>query len=105
MDQSLKEVVRAEVMKYAKLGMNYRGYFTENPEVPVYSVVTITDQIGKFHANAMLIVRIVENLVIIERDQNDKVLVDALVQAGVPRSQIILAYIDEPVPAHAAWNA
>jgi len=46
-----------------------------------------------------LIVRIIRNDVIIERDDNDPPLVDALRQAGVPRSQIILAYAGEPAPA------
>jgi hypothetical protein len=36
--------------------------------------------------------------VVIERDQNDKLVVDALLQAGVPRSQIVLAYAGEHVP-------
>ncbi|MDX2140626.1 MAG: element excision factor XisI family protein [Chloroflexota bacterium] len=36
--------------------------------------------------------------VVIERDMNDKPLVDALVQAGVPREKIILAYAGEAMP-------
>jgi hypothetical protein len=43
-------------------------------------------------------VRIVDDLIIVERDQNDKILKDALIQAGVPREKIILAYSGEPVP-------
>jgi hypothetical protein len=42
-----------------------------------------------------LIVRLEGDHIIIERDINDKVLVDALVQAGIPRQQIILAYAGE----------
>lgn len=44
-----------------------------------------------------LIVRIFEDVVIVERDQNDKLVVDALMQAGIPRTKIILAYAGEPV--------
>jgi hypothetical protein len=48
--------------------------------------------------NTGLIVHCIDNLIIVDRDINNKPLVDALVQAGVPRSQIILAYAGEPVP-------
>lgn len=43
-------------------------------------------------------VRIFEDVVIIERDQNDKLVVDALMQAAISREKIILAYAGEPVP-------
>ena len=49
-----------------------------------------------------LLVRILPGVVVIERDQNDKPLVDALVQAGIPREKIILAYAGEPVPEAAS---
>jgi hypothetical protein len=39
----------------------------------------------------------VNDQIIIERDINNKPLVDALVQNGIPREQIILAYAGEPV--------
>ncbi len=42
--------------------------------------------------------RIVADKVIVERDQNDKVIVDALVQAGIKREDIILAYAGGVVP-------
>ena len=38
-----------------------------------------------------------EGHIVIERDVNDKPLVDALLQAGIPRKQIVLAYAGEPV--------
>ena len=41
--------------------------------------------------------RLLEDHIIIERDVNDKSLVDALLQANIPRSQIVLAYAGEPV--------
>jgi hypothetical protein len=42
-----------------------------------------------------LIVRLEGDTIIIERDINDKALVGALVQAGIPREQIVLAYAGE----------
>ncbi len=53
---------------------------------------------GERIVNTGLIVHCIDNLIIVDRDINNKPLVDALVQAGVPRSQIILAYAGEPVP-------
>jgi hypothetical protein len=44
-----------------------------------------------------LLVRIVNGQVIILRDQNNKPLVEALMQAGVPREQIVLAYAGEKI--------
>jgi hypothetical protein len=41
------------------------------------------------------VARLVGDRIIIERDVNDKPLVDALVEAGVPHGQIVLAYAGE----------
>lgn len=43
-----------------------------------------------------LLVRLVGERIIVERDVNDKPLVDALIQAGVDRSLIVLKYAGEP---------
>ena len=34
----------------------------------------------------------------IEEDTTDKKLIDALLQRGIPRGQIVLAYEGEPIP-------
>jgi hypothetical protein len=47
--------------------------------------------------DAGLIVRMVENRIVIERDVNDKPLVDVLMQANTPHQQIALAQAREPV--------
>ena len=67
-------------------------------ESDVHSLFTVLDLYtfqGKHHANAGLIVRLEGDQVIIERDMNNMILVDALLQAGVPREQIVLAYTGE----------
>lgn len=46
----------------------------------------------------MVLARIVGDKVVIEEDAADKKLIDALLQRGIPRSQIILAYSGEPIP-------
>lgn len=48
--------------------------------------------------NVGLVVQLMNDTIIIDRDIDNKQLVDALLEAGVPRDQIILAYAGEPVP-------
>lgn len=93
---TLKNAVRSAMMGYARKGLNSQSYLTHTDDDTILSVVTVPK--GKNSSFVSLLVRILAEAVIIERDQTDKPLVDALVQAGVPRSQIILAYAGEPVP-------
>jgi hypothetical protein len=93
---SLKDTVRAVMMGYARKGLNSHSVLTYNDDNTILSVVTVPK--GKSSSFVSLLVRILADTVIIERDQNEKPLVDALIQAGIPRSQIILAYAGEPVP-------
>ncbi len=96
--QTLKEILRREMMGYAKKGANGAGYFTVNPDDTVFGVLDVYVVHGERYADASLIARIIDNRVIIELDKNDKTLFDALLQAGVPREQIVLAYAGEPAP-------
>jgi hypothetical protein len=66
------------------------------------TVFTVGDLPEKRVVDAGLIVRVVDDRIIIERDVNDKPLSDALLQAGVPREQIIMAYVGEPIEEFAA---
>ncbi len=84
---------------YAGEGLNGRSYLTSSADGRVLAVVTVAQVRDQRIADADLIVRLIADKIIIERDLNDKVLVDALVQAGVPRKQIVLAYAGEPVDA------
>lgn len=87
------------MMSYARKGLNSQSYLTHNDDNTVFTVVTTIN--GKNTSFMSLLVRILTDTVVIERDQNDKPLVDALVQAGVSRNRIILTYAGEPVPATA----
>lgn len=59
------------------------------------SVVFVGEIRGKPFTDVSILARIVGQRVIIERDVTNKPLVDALMQAGVPREQIVLAYAGE----------
>ncbi len=91
-------IVREEIAKYAVNGINVQSYLTQNEDATLFAVIDLSIQDGKRFADASLIVRIDDERVIIEHDMNDKPLVDALIQAGIPRRRIILAYAGELVP-------
>ena|SRR5579859_267345 len=93
---SLTKTVSDVVMGYAHNGLNSQSYFTHNDDNTVFSVVTLTDNNTSF---VSLLVRVNHSMVIIAQDRNNKALVDALLQAGIPRESIILAYKGEAIPA------
>jgi hypothetical protein len=95
---TLKTTVKDAVKGYAVKGLNSNAYLTVSPDENLLTVIDIGHIHGQRLVATSLIVRIVNDQVIIEHDDNNKPLVDALVQAGIPRSKIILAYLGEAVP-------
>jgi hypothetical protein len=93
---TLTQILAKEVAAYAGEMLNGLSFFTASPDNHLFAVIDISIQAGKRYADAGLIARIDGTNVIIEHDMNDEPLVDALVQAGVPREQIVLGYIGEP---------
>lgn len=92
-------VILKEMAAYAKPPLNGGySYLTQSADNQLFSVVDVLPMNGKHQADTGLVVRIAGEYIIIEHDMNNKPLVDALVQAGIPRRQIILAYAGEPVP-------
>jgi hypothetical protein len=77
---------------------NSKGYLTINDDQTLFAVVYISFIHNERTADVGLIARIVDNTIIVETDTNNKILMDALLQAGVPREQIALAYAGEPAP-------
>lgn len=94
----LIDILRQTLQGYAGKGLNGMAYLTENRDATVFSVIDVAWMPENRFVDAGMIVRIVQDKIVIERDLNDKVLVDALLQAGIARDQIILAYAGEPVP-------
>jgi XisI protein len=92
-----KAIVKKAVEGYAVKGLNSDAYLTISPDENLLTVVDIAILEGQRVVATSLIVRIVNERIIIEHDDNNKPLVDALLQAGIPRNQIILAYAGEPV--------
>lgn len=95
---TLKQIVHQVVAGYVGKVLNGYSYLTQSVDGDVYTVVDVPQVKGKHISGVSLVVRIVGDKVVVERDQNDKLVVDALVQAGIARRDIILAYAGEPVP-------
>ncbi len=93
---TLTQTVYEVVVGYARKGLNSQSYLTHNDDNTIFSVITVTANNTSF---VSLLVRISNSAVIVEQDQNDKAFVDALLQAGVQREAIRLAYKGEPMPA------
>jgi hypothetical protein len=98
MDRLAEQVKRA-VFAYAGGGDNIKVFPLANDEQKVYAVNVIDTPVRKQPAGVVVIARVVEDKVIIEEDSTDKPLVDALIQSGIPRDHIILAYAGEALPA------
>ena len=96
--ETLRKYLVQEMKLYAKDGFNSKGFLTQSEDNNVFAAVHVAIVRDDRFADAFLIAHIVRDSIVIERDENDKPLVDALLQVGVPRSQIILAYAGEPVP-------
>jgi hypothetical protein len=95
---SLTEIIQQVMLGYAGEALNGYSYLTSSADQDVFTVVSVGKVRDERVVNTGLLVRLVHDRIIIERDINSKPLVDALMQAGIPREQIILAYAGESVP-------
>lgn len=82
----IKAILMREMKGYNKGSPHGCDYFTLNPEGDAFIVAGVS---------ISLLVCWVDSMIWIDEDMNDKPLVDALVQAGVPRERIVLAYAGE----------
>lgn len=96
---TLKQILLEELEGYTGEGLNDYAYLTRNEAEQVYAVIDIATVRDKRLVGTVLVARLVGNQVVIEVDQHDKMLVDALKSRGVPEKQIVLAYRGDPVPA------
>ncbi len=94
---TLTAILRQEIKKYAGNAATPLGesafYYTENLEGQVFCI-TVPHLSSELHATLLLMARIVGDRIVIDIDQMNKPLADALRQAGIPEKQIILAWQD-----------
>lgn len=97
---TLKRTLREEVRKYAAggRGINVLLFAILDDEQGIYAVNAVNYPEREDVADVVVLARLVGNKVIVEEDMTDKKLVDALLQRGIPRDQIVLAYEGEPIP-------
>jgi hypothetical protein len=98
-------ILHQELLLYAKNPVNGVSLLTINQEENTFAVITIAKMQNRRFAEADIIVRCDADMIVIELDIHDKPLVDALVQAGIPRDKIILAYAGETVPEAADFGS
>lgn len=94
--EKLNQILKKTISEYATEGLNGYTYMTSNSEETKFTIVAVADNnIPPIFTN--LIAHFENDSVVIYHDANNKPLVDALVQNGVPREKIILAYLGETV--------
>lgn len=97
----LTAAIHEAVSTYVGRGVNGYSYLIADAVQPAWTIIFVLNFNGQRIVRSGLIVRLLGETILIEQDDNDPPLVDALLQAGIPRSQIILAYAGEPVPESA----
>jgi hypothetical protein len=97
---NLLEITRREVRKYVGNTPHARMYGLLDDQNGCYGVVIVPEDEAERPAYMAVLARVVGDMVIIEEDGTvDKPLVEALmVNGGIPREQIVLAYQGEPLP-------
>lgn len=94
----LKNIVREAVLAYAGGGPRIQVFPLFNEERGVYAVTVVDTPPRTQAAGIVVMARVEGNHVVIEEDITDHPLVDTLMQAGIPRHQIFLAYENEAAP-------
>lgn len=95
--ESLASLVKREVSEYAGPSPDTRAYAMEDVSALSYAVLVVPVEDTQ-KTTVMIMARIEGDTVIIETDKTDRPLLDALVQAGIPRDHIVLAYQGEATP-------
>lgn len=95
---SLGAVLIQELDKYTGVGANCVLIPFYDHAHQHYAVAGFDFPRRKQPADVVIAARIVADKIVIDEDMTDKKLVDALLQQGVPRDKIILAYEGEPAP-------
>jgi hypothetical protein len=96
--ETLYDTLKAVLTGYTGRGLNGESLLTRSEDGRLLTVVSIAQVRGDTVVDSGLIVRLIGEHIVIDRDNNSKPLVEALLQAGVPRERIVLAYAGESVP-------
>jgi XisI protein len=94
----LTAVLQKELEAYTGEAYNGYAYLTASSDYTHFVVTAVGKVRDQRIINTSLVVQRLGDLIVIDQDTNSDPLYEALLQAGVPREQIILAYAGEPVP-------
>jgi len=96
----LTTIVQREVEDYAGPAYKAKTYYIEDPKRHIYTVIIVPDDNYPLNlkAGVTVMARIVGDKVVIDQDITDRPLYEELIRAGIPRSQIVLAYAGEKLP-------
>jgi hypothetical protein len=92
---TLTEIVKREVERYATPSFNSQTFAVSDDKRKIYAVLSVLNKHTDDRVAPVVVARVVNDSVLIEADMTNKPLLDALTQAGIPRSKIILAYDNE----------
>ena len=92
---TLRKTLQEAMSGYTGEALNGYSYLTHDQEQNLFTVVSVGHIGERRIIDTGLVVRLDENTIIIEHDANDKPLVDALLELGLARTSIILAYAGE----------
>ncbi len=96
---ALLQITRREVDLYAGTMVGGRLYPVLDDQNQTYVVMYVDDTYQDRPAWAVVMARVVGEYVVIDEDTTDKPLVDALmINGGIAREKIILAYAGETLP-------
>ncbi len=82
---------------YAGRALNGYSYVLTSADESVFAVVSVGRVQDRQIVDTGLVARLAGGHIVVERDINDKPLVDALTGAGIPRDRVVLAYEGESV--------
>ena len=93
---TLRDSLHRAMESYAGRALNGYSYLLSSADRQVFAIVSVGHVRDGHIVDTGIVARVAGERIIIERDVNDRPLVDALVQDGVPRERIVLAYAGEP---------
>jgi hypothetical protein len=79
-------------------GLNGFSELAQNLDGTLFSIIATGFRKGTRFTFSALIIRIIGDKIVIEEDRDSDPLYEALMQAGIPREKIILAYAGESIP-------
>src|SRR5579885_1366314 len=92
---TLRQSLRRAMEGYAGRALNGYSYLLGSPDMSVFAIVSVGHVQDRDIVDTGLMARVAGERIIIERDVNDKPLVDALIAEGIDRSRITLKYAGE----------